>query len=247
VLQSVSFQNHGQKRGTGFAAETNASGIGQIPVGIGQNLLSGAIQALQQTLGTSAAGGSAGAAVGGVTGAAAGGATGGTGNGAATAGGSAALTAPGNAGVGQAVSGFLHTLFQTLQQDGAGSSNSAGTPPANAASAAATAGSASQYAGSFESSLQSLIHQLGSTGASTPATANLNASFANLVSSVDAAGGGTGAGTATTAGSAAGTSSVPPTNSTAQLQSFLGNYLHQLQNPGQHAPSLLGSNVNANV
>jgi hypothetical protein len=253
VLQSATFQNHSPKKATGLVSESDAGGIGLLPVGAGQNLLSGAIQALQQTLGTSAVAGTTSTAVNGVTGVAA------TGTG--TAGGTSAITSGATAGAGQAVSSFLHTLFQTLQQDVSASAQtataSASSAGATAASSAATAasGSASQYTGSLESSLQTLIQQLGSSGATTPATANLNASFANLVNSVDASGTGTGTGSATgsasgasTATAATGTSSTgTATASTAQLQSFLTNFLQQLQTPGLHSPSLLGSNVNANV
>src|ERR1700690_4481591 len=191
ALQRVDFLGHSRKKPTLGDSANNAGAIGQIPAGAGQNLLSNALQALEQAIGTQSASAIPGAAVsptsaGALTsvGASAG----------ATASASAATTLdPSN--VKQDLHAFLHSLFQALKQQGLGGGAGATASTASAAAGAAsnsTAGSGSgangigQYAGGLESSLQTLIQQLGSSGTATPATAQLTTSFNNLVQGLSA-------------------------------------------------------------
>ncbi|HWE06121.1 MAG TPA: hypothetical protein VG274_05395, partial [Rhizomicrobium sp.] len=105
----------------------------------------------------------------------------------------------------------------------------AAAPSSGNASASTGAG---QYQGSLASSLQTLIQQVGSTGATTPAVSNLESSFNTLMQ-------GLGGSTASTASAAGGTGSAQ--SSTASLQSFLNNLLQNLQTNGLQ---LSGSSVN---
>jgi hypothetical protein len=150
----------------------------------------------------------------------------------------------------QKVQTFLHSLMQALKADGLGGTPSApaatgaqstaaasATTAASAAagsSAATPTGSAGQYEGSLVSSLQTLIQQVGSSGATNATTANLTAAFNNLTQGTNAA---------ATSGAAA----TNGTTSTASLQSFLSNLLQTVQSNGGHSLSALGNNVNANV
>ncbi len=244
ALQPVNFLGHNRKKVSPGDIQSSAGSIGQIPAGAGQNLLSNALQSLQQAIGTQSAG--AITAAGGATSA-----------GSATSAGAAvpAAPAPAASDVKQQLSTFLHSLFQTLRQDGlagsaASTTNSASTASAAGATAAATPAAATgaagagvgQYAGSLESSLQTLIQQLGSNGASTPATANLTTAFNNLVQGLKASGvqlSGSGAATAPITASA--------TSSPADLKNFLGNLIQNLHHNGVQTPGLLGASVNAQV
>lgn len=234
ALQRVDFLGHSRKKPTLGDSANNAGAIGQIPAGAGQNLLSNALQALEQAIGTQ----SASAIPSAVSPTSAGALT--------SIGASAAATAPASAAtaldssnVKQDLHAFLHSLFQALKQEGLGSGAGGTTSTAGAAAGAAsntTAGSGSgvngigQYAGGLESSLQTLIQQLGSNGTATPATAKLTTSFNHLVQGLSAS----------TATSGAGAS-------TAELKNFLSNFMQNLQHNGLQTPGLVGGNVNANA
>src|SRR5271166_6337929 len=186
ALPQVNFLGHARRKPSPGDIEGNVGGIGQIPTGAGQNLLSNALQALEQAIGSQAAKATSNAVTA-------------TGTSGASTAASASSTSPlGSANVKQDLQAFLHSLFQALKQDGlAGSAGAStagtATPATSAASAAsgaaagAAAGAATastgigQYAGSLESSLQTLIQQLGSNGATTPAATNLTTAFNNLL------------------------------------------------------------------
>jgi hypothetical protein len=233
ALQPVNFLGHARKKASPGDIETSAGSIGQIPAGAGQNLLSNALQSLQQAIGAQSTG--AISATGGASSA-----------GSATAASNAVAPAPGATNVQQQLSTFLHSLFQTLRQDGlagstASATSTAGTAPTAAAATGAAGTAAGQYTGSLESSLQTLIQQLGSNGASTPATANLTTAFNNLVQGLKGTGvplSGSGAAAASTTASAA---------SPADLKNFLGNLVQNLHHNGVQTPGLLGASVNAQV
>jgi hypothetical protein len=232
ALPTVNFHPHGHRKGahpdSATASPTgNASGIGQLPVGASTSLFSNLVQSLEQVVGAQSAGAAS------------------TPVGSATAG-SATGTSAGSAK--QELQAFMHSLFQVLKQDGLGSSSSASAPSAAGASttasaaaasgAAATGSSASaQYQGSLVSSLQTLIHQLGASGTSDAATANLSAAFQNLIS-------GPGGNAASLSASSNTASSQSPN---AGLQSFLNTLLQNLQGNGVQALNGVGNNVNANV
>jgi hypothetical protein len=118
----------------------------------------------------------------------------------------------------------MHTLFQALKQDGF-------DPGAAAASSPATASSG------LVSSLKTLIGQVGTGAAVTPAAASLSAAYQALVGANGASGP---AGTSSANGAATASSG-------GGLQHFLGNLLQNLQSGGVHALSAVGNNVNANV
>jgi hypothetical protein len=141
---------------------------------------------------------------------------------AGTATSAAATASPVAAAAAPAANGFLHSLFQVLQDNHGSSADT---------QASATPSAAGQYQGSLVSSLQSLIQQVGSTDSTNPSVANLEASFNNLAQ-----------GTSGNDASAASNS-----NSNAALQSFLNSLLHNLQANGLQAPKMTGSNVDANV
>jgi hypothetical protein len=120
----------------------------------------------------------------------------------------------------------------------------------------------SQYEGSLASSLQTLIQQLSGGGSANPATANLTASFGNLLQGLS----GVSAGAASASGKASATDTTSSTYaalasassgaagtsgstgaSNTSLQSFLNNLLHNIQNNGVQSFSSLGSHINANV
>ena len=260
LLPQVNFGGSPKKKSNAAdAAGSDASSIGQIPVGTGQNLLANALQALEQAVGAQA-----GATAATATGVAGTSGTGGTSAVAAatsaqasvsgaTAGSGAATTSP----LATDLQGFLHSLFSALRQDSTSAASSATTASTAsgttatagttaAAVAATTSSGASQYQGSLVSSLQTLIHQLSGGGTGTQATANLSNSFNSLAHGLSAstAASGTGAavgGAAATAGGGAATAS------TSQLTSFLNGLLQKIQSNGSQAPSLLGAHVNANV
>jgi len=247
AAQPVNFLGHARKKPSLGDSASNAGGIGQIPAGAGQNLLSNALQALEQAIGSQSASAIPGA---GTTTPAVGAATTAGASSGATAAAASATGATGTTNVKQELQGFLHSLFQALKQQGLGggagaaTASTAATSSASAAvaGAGAAAGGPSQYAGSLESSLQTLIQQLGSNGAATPATAKLTASFNNLVQGL----GGSGA-TAATAGASANSATATATASTAELKNFLSNFMQNLQHNGVQTPGLVGSNVNASA
>jgi hypothetical protein len=205
ALPTANFRPHGRgKKSSDMESQSESAigSVGQMPVGASQPLLSNMMQSLQQVVGSQATG--------------------------TTAAGTTAAAAPIAASptVAQDLSGFMHSLFQVLQQGGSagGAGTTAAAPSTGSASAA---GGAGQYQGSLASSLQTLIQQVGATGATTPAISNLESSFNSLMQGV-------GGGTASTA-------------STASLQSVLSNMLQNLQTNGLQMPNLSGSRVNARV
>jgi len=261
LLPQVAFGGSAKKKSSNAnAADSDASSIGQIPVGTGQNLLANALQALEQAI--SAQTGTATPTASGTTGATGSGSTSAVSAASAQAStqasaasdtsGPSTAASGGTAGASSKVAlelqGFLHSLFSALRQDSPSSAASATTAsPASATSAAATASAttsssagAGQYQGSLVSSLQTLIQQLGGSGSNTPAATNLSKSFAGLVQGSSASTAGTGAATAS-GGTAASTAA------TAQLTNFLNGLLQKIQANGSQAPTLLGSHVNANV
>jgi hypothetical protein len=239
TLPVANFHSRGSGHHKGLvtdAASPSGNSLGQIPVGGVQNLFSNLLQTLEQIIGvqpSSATPATAGAGAVSAAGTAAGTAA------HAAAGSATSAASASTPAVAQDLNGFLHSLFQVLKQDGLGSGTGAATP-ASAGTALSTGTGASpgagQYQGSLVSSLQTLIGQVGSTGSTNPAIANLDASFQNLVQGVS------GNGASTAASSSNATSS-----SNAALQSFLNNLLQNLQANGLQAPKLTGSNVNANA
>jgi hypothetical protein len=95
----------------------------------------------------------------------------------------------------------------------------------------------SPYQGSFVSSLQTLIQQLGAAGTTTAATSHLQTSFNQLVSDL-----GSGASTA----SSTTNSAANPSSNTA-LQNFLSKLSQNLQTNGVHSLASVGAHVNANI
>jgi hypothetical protein len=225
ALPTVNFRPHGRghgKKGSDMESQSESAigSPGQMPMGASQPLLGSMLQSLQQVVGSQATGTSSA-----------------TGTTAASTTGPAAPIAASPA-VAQELSGFMHSLFQVLQPGGAagGAGTTAAAPSTGSASAA---GGAGQYQGSLASSLQTLIQQVGSTGATTPALSNLESSFNTLMQGV----GGGRASTASTAAAGGATSA----SSTASLQSVLSNMLQNLQTNGLQMPNLSGSRVNARV
>ena len=220
VLPTVNFRpqgrGHGKKSSDLESPGQSAIGsVGQMPVGASQPLLGSMMQSLQQVVGSQATGTSPA-----------------TGTTAASTGAAAPIAA--SPTVAQDMSGFMHSLFQALQQGGAagGAGTTAAAPSTGSASAT---GGAGQYQGGLASSLQTLIQQVGSTGATTPAISNLESSFNSLMQGVR--------GTASTAAAGGATSA----SSTASLQSVLNNMLQNLRTNGLQMPNLSGSRVNARV
>jgi hypothetical protein len=241
ALPTVNFHPHGHRKGAhvdsggntaSSSASTEASSIGQLPVGASTALFGNLLQSLEQTVGAQSAAASGGGA--GTTSAVA------STSPAGAAG--AAVAGVSTAGQQQELQAFMHSLFQALKQDGLNSSAGASASGAPAVSAAAVAsGSATatgQYQGNLVSSLQSLIQQLSPDGKATAATSTLNATFQNLVNGVNGAG-------AATSSSAAGTASGG--SSEAALQNFLNNFLQNLQANGVHSLTGVGNSVNANI
>jgi hypothetical protein len=230
ALPTVNFRPHGRghgKKGSDMESQSESSvgSVGQMPVGASQPLLSSMMQSLQQVVGSQATGTMANSSAAGTT--------------------AASTTAPAAAApiaasptVAQDLSGFMHSLFQALQPGGSagGAGTTAAAPPTGSASAA---GGVGQYQGSLASSLQTLIQQVGSGGATTPAISSLESSLNSLMQKV---GGGT-ASIASTAAAGGATSA----SSTASLQSVLSNMLQNLQTNGLQMPNLSGSRVNARV
>lgn len=237
TLPAVEFHKHGHGHKKGMSADslsnTSSSGTsnsttGQLPVGAAQGLFASLLQTLEQVIGVQpATAATATTAAGGTS----------TGTAASAAGG----TASANPAVAQNLNGFLHSLFQVLKQEESGTGSVQGTG-INGAPAVTGASTVGQYQGSLASSLQSLIQQVGSSGPASPAIANLDNSFSNLINGLN----GGASSTASTAGAGAATATATAT-SNAALQGFLNNLLQNLQANGLHAPNLTGTNVNANV
>jgi hypothetical protein len=232
ALPTVNFRPHGRghgKKGSDMESQSESAvgSVGQMPVGASQPLLSSMMQSLQQVVGSQATGTSSATGITAATGTTA----------ASTTAPAAAAPIAASPTVAQDLSAFMHSLFQVLQPGGSagGAGTTAAAPSTGSASAA---GGAGKYQGSLASSLQTLIQQVGSGGATTPAISNLESSFNSLMQGV---GGGTS--TASTA-AAGGTTSG---SSTASLQSVLGNMLQNLQTNGLQMPNLSGSRVNARV
>jgi hypothetical protein len=218
ALPTVNFRPHGRGHGKKASdmesqSESAIGSVGQMPMGASQPLLSSTMQSLQQVVDSSAVGTAA----------------------ASTTDPAAAATIAASPTVAQDLSAFMHSLFQALQPGG--SAGGAGTAAAaSATGSASAAGGVGQYQGSLASSLQTLIQQVGSGGATTPAISNLKSSFNSLMQGV----GGSTASTAAAGGAAS-------ASSTASLQSVLGNMLQNLQTNGLQMPNLSGSRVNARV
>jgi hypothetical protein len=238
ALPTANFRPHGRGHGKKSSdmesqSESAIGSVGQMPVGASQPLLSNMMQSLQQVVGSQATGTAGTTATTAATGT-----TTATETPAASTTSAAAAPIAASPTVAQDLSAFMHSLFQVLQPGG--SAGGAGTTvAAPSTGSASAAGGAGQYQGSLASSLQTLIQQVGSGGATTPAISNLESSFNSLVQGV---GGGT-ASTASTAVAGGATSA----SSTASLQSVLGNMLQNLQTNGLQMPNLSGSRVNARV
>jgi hypothetical protein len=232
TLPVVNFHSHGHGHHKGLvtdAASASGSSSGQIPVGGVQNLFSNLLQTLEKIIGVQPSSATSAAAGTGAVPAT------GTASGTTASSASGSTTPAATAAVTQDLNGFLHSLFQVLKQDGLGgtantATTAASTVPAPASGSLAASTGAGQYQGSLVSSLQTLIQQVGSTGSTNPAIANLDASFNNLVQ-----------------GASGSNASTTPSSSNAALQSFLNNLLQNLQDNGLQAPKLTGSSVNANV
>lgn len=226
IFPAVHFQAHKHGRKGESGGDPGNGQVGQLPVGVGQNLLRNLLHSLQQTMAgqpiTAATGTVAATAVGSAT----------TGVSRAMALASAPPGAGFNPGVAQDLHGFVHALFQALRQDGLGS---VGAPAAATATAGGIGATGSQYAGGIVSSLQTLIQQLSASGPPTPATANLNNAFNQLTRDFAALG--------TNAGQPAAALASAP--ATASLQNLLNDFLHNLQDNARSTPVLVGTNVNA--
>ena len=127
----------------------------------------------------------------------------------------------------QNVQSFLHSLFAALKADGPGMSGAAASVPP-ATPSAGNGAAAGHYQGGLAASLQSLIQQVDS-GAATPATAHLNASFDTLRQGAD------------------GTAAASASNPTASLTNFLHHLLQTVQTGAAQSLSPVGGNVNASV
>jgi hypothetical protein len=169
AFPAVIFHSHRRGSKADSAGNSSVGQVGQLPVGVGQNLLSNLLQSLQQTL--------AGQTVTGTNGV---GATTATGSSTTAAVSAATTTAPNtvvNPNVAQDLHSFLHALFQALRADG---SSGGATPTATGTQASVTQAGSTQYQGGIASSLQTLIQQVSAGGTQTPATANLTATFNQL-------------------------------------------------------------------
>jgi hypothetical protein len=183
AFPAVIFHSHRRGSKADSAGDSSVGQVGQLPVGVGQNLLSNLLQSLQQTL--------AGQTVTGTNGV---GATTATGSSTTAAVSAATTTAPStvvNPNVAQDLHSFLHALFQALRAEG----SSGATPTATGTQASVTQAGSTQYQGGIVSSLQTLIQQVSAGGTQTPATASLTATFNQLAQDL-------GGGSATTASSA---------------------------------------------
>jgi hypothetical protein len=240
TLPVASPHRHGHMKGmladamsnTGSSSITGNSATGQPPAGAAQGLFGSLMQTLEQIIGGQPASASTAPAATSVAGGTS------TGTAVSAAGGVSPATAASPA-LAQNLGGFLHSLFQVLKQEGsgaaAGTAAAASSTGVNGAPAVTAAG---QYQGSLASSVQALIQQVGSTGSASPAIANLDNSFSNLISGLNG-------NTASTASGAGGASATQSSN--AALQGFLNNLLQNLQANGLQAPKLTGTNVNASV
>jgi hypothetical protein len=223
AMPRIGFHAHGQKKGVQGAAATNSisastastSGSNSTPTST-QGLFSNLLQTLEGVIGIPA-----------IT------SLGIRSTSTAAAAPTAASSTTPAAAQTQNVQTFLHSLFQALK-DGGLESPAAATPAgagsaAGASAASGATGTAGQYEGRLASSLQTLIQQLGTTGAASASAANLSASFNSLIQG--------------TSGTAATTS----TASTAALQSFLNGLLRNVQGNDGRAFGAVGNNVNATV
>jgi len=248
LLPQVNFGGSPKKKSNAAdTAGSDASSIGQIPVGTGQNLLANALQALQHAVGAQA-GAPAATATGmsGTSGASAVSAA--TSAQASVSGATASSSAGATSPLATDLQGFLHSLFSALRQDSTSVASSATTASTAANGVSGTTNSgASQYQGSLVSSLQTLIQQLSGGGTGTQATANLSNSFSSLVHGLSASTAAAGTGAAVGGASATAAGGGGATASTSQLTSFLDGLLQKIQSNGSQAPSLLGAHVNANV
>jgi hypothetical protein len=130
--------------------------------------------------------------------------------------------------------------------------------PVSSTTGAATALSAAgQYdQGGIIAALQVLIKDLGNSqvlssststsGLSSNVLSNLNTAFQTLITALDGNSPSTGSGGATAGSNTSGTAgaAASSTPSTAALQSFLTNFLSDLQNNGTNSVSPLGTSVN---
>jgi hypothetical protein len=210
ALPALNFHAHGHHKGAHFDSQSASSAtssskggsIGQLPVGASTSLFSNLIQSLQQTIGAQSSSASAAAApapavpaVQGATGTAA----------------AANAQSPGRQ---QELQAFTHSLFQSLKQDGLGSSSGS----------------------SAVSSLQTLVHLLGSGQPASAANRTLNSTFQNLVNGSSSG----------SAGASASAGTSDPSSTTA-LQSFLNNLLQNLQSGGTLSLNGVGNSLNAKV
>ncbi len=212
AVSGVLFHSHHHGgRGAKAATETvpAVGKPGQLPVGAGQSLMSNMVQSLQQTLAGQGAAAAGSASLGAISGTTT----------PSTAASTAVTGSSAPANVTQDVHAFMHDLFQALNASG----SVAATPTS----------SNGPYQPGLVSSLQSLIQQVSAGGTSTPATANLTASFNQLKRDLGAEGGG-----------AAGSAAAAPS---ASLQNLLSGFLQHLQGAGHVEPTLVGGNVNAQV
>jgi hypothetical protein len=174
ALPGVTFHSH-HRGGHGARADaesvSNVGQPGQLPVGIGQGLMSNLVQSLQQTLSGQSATAAGGAPLTAISGTPA-----------ITAASATATGTPANANIAQDLQGFMHALFQALNAPG---STATATPTATA-----PASGGGQYQAGLASSLQSLIQQVSAGGTQRPVTANLTASFNQLKQDLGANGGG---------------------------------------------------------
>ena len=238
---------HGHRKGGHAAISESSRSLSQSPTST-QGLFSSLLQSLEQVIGITATTSTSAAA--GTTAAAGASAAAGTTGAAATSGIASIATTSANAATAanpaQEIQSFLHSLFQALKADGLGSSaRTTGATAAQSATSTATAATGSsassaatgavQYQGGLVSSLQTLIQQLGSSGTSTPATANLSAAFNSLMQGANGNPATTGSSTASTQ------------TSNAALQNFLSNLLQSAQSGGAHSLNSVGANVNTNV
>ncbi len=128
----------------------------------------------------------------------------------------------------------------------ASSTAAASTPAASSTTAAANTGAAAYGQSGIIAALQSLVKDLASSqevtntdsssGLSPNTLSNLNTAFQKLISDLNGS-------ASSTAGTSSG-STADSSESTAALQSFLTNFVQDLQNNGSNSPSYLGSSVN---
>jgi hypothetical protein len=130
--------------------------------------------------------------------------------------------------------GLFSSLLQSLEQV-IGIRATTSTSAAAGTTAAAGATAAAGTTGAAATSGIASIATTRSSGTSTPATANLSASFNSLMQGVNGNPATTGSSTASTQ------------TSNAALQNFLSNLLQSAQSGGAHSLNSVGANVNTNV